>query len=309
MNNIISIIITTRNRKESLFKCLKSVKSSSLKTSLAEIIVVDDNSNDGSEKLTKKDLKIKKGNIFHLSQQVMMVKARNLGIKKSTGKYLIFVDDDNLIDKIMIQELVDFAKNNNQVGIVGPSMYNQKGKKYFDYQKINFFTGATTMKKDLSSKTFCLSDGIPNVFLIKREVFEKCGLFDEELIQSLTEPDFSFLAGKKGYQTLVIKKAKTYHDIKINEYLDPLSLGGKFNQKAYCLIRNRMVIIARYASWWQKLIFFIFFSSFWPVVYSLLSIKGKRTELIKYYFSGFKDGLYYLLTGKLINSLPKLLSG
>lgn len=267
---------------------------------------MDDNSNDGTEALVIGDLGIANGKIIHNSLQQMTAKSRNGGIKNSSGKYLLLIDDDNVIDNKMIQALFAFAENNPDYGIVGPTMYYLKSeKKYLDFQKINLFTGKTSGKIDQTEKEVCDSDGIPNAFLIKKEVFEKCGLFDEELIQTFAEPDFAFRAKKNGYRCGIIKRARIYHDVALADNQTARALGGEFHQKAYCLMRNRTVIVVRYGNLLQKTVYFLFFSWTWPSIYSLLVLREKRFDLIKLYWDGFFDGVAYFFTGRLINSLKK----
>ena len=104
---------------------------------------------------------------------------------------------------------------------------------------------------------------------------------------------------KKGFKCCIVPKAKTYHKIKKEDDLKPISMGGKFKQKAYCLMRNRVVYISRYGNFFNKFLYAIFFSWFWPYVYSFFALKNKRLDLVKLYWRGFIDGLVYLFTGKL----------
>lgn len=302
----LSIIITTKNRKEKLLKCISSIKKADFFSVDWELIVVDDNSDDGTERLSAQDFNIKKSKIIHNASQQMMVKSRNIGTKEASGKYLMFIDDDNIVSEKMFVILFYFAEKNKSYGIIGPSMYYLENKeKYLDFQKINFFTGRTIGKIDCLEQEVCDSDGIPNVFLIKKTVFESGGYFDEELIQTFTEPDFAFNAKKFGYKCGIVKEAKVYHDVSYNDSRKSRGLGGQFSQKAYCLMRNRTVIISRYGNWLQKIIYLLFFSWFWPLIYSILMLREKRFDLVELYWKGFFDGVRYFFTGKLINSLEK----
>lgn len=301
----LSVIITTRNRKSDLMKCLDSVKGARFLDFDWELIVVDDYSNDGTENLKVDDIGLRNGLVVHNKTQQMMVKSRNIGVKESVGEYLLFIDDDNMIDEDMIKGLVNFADSDETYGIIGPSMYYLKqNRKYLDFQRFNFFTGKTSGVVDNSEREICDSDGVPNVFLIRKKVFERCGLFDESLIQTFTEPDFCFNAKKFGYECGIVKISKTYHNV--DDSLSGRSLGGQFNQKAYCLMRNRSVVIARYGKFYHKIVYILFFSWFWPLLYSLLAFKNKRRDLIGLYWLGFKDGLFYFFTGVLDNPLPRL---
>ncbi len=297
---ILSIVITTRNRYQDLIGCLKSLQMSSLPKH-TELIVVDDSSTDETKDITTGDLKayIAHVTVLHQRKQMMMVKSRNIGAKKARGKYILFVDDDNLVDPKMVSKLIYFAEKYPDYGIIGPSMSYANGKKYLDFQTINMFTGKTTGHINETNHKVSNSDGVPNVFMIRAEVFAKCGYFDEGLVQTFTEPDFALHAKRSGYGCGIVSGAVTYHQTNKNDDLKPRGMGGMFEQKAYCLMRNRTVIVARYGSFIQKIIYALIFSWFWPLTYSLLVLREFRFDLIKLYWLGFADGIEYLLTGKL----------
>lgn len=300
----LSIVVTTRNRKEDLLNCLDSILKSTFKD--FELIIIDDNSTDGTQDLKKADLDFKNIKIIHSQKQLMMVGARNLGARQAQARYILFVDDDNIFTEEAIKRLVCCADKHPHFGIIGtPIYFYSDRKKRFSRQRFNLLTGMTETAVK-SDKDLVESDGAPNVFLIKKEVFGQCGYFDSNLIQTFTEPDFVFKAKGYGYKCGICQKATVYHDIKEESWV-LRSLGSIFYQKAYCLMRNRTVLVKRYGKFWQRIIYLVFFSWLWPFLYSLVALRYKRFGLIKLYWYGFKDGVVYLLTGKLKNSLPKLL--
>jgi glycosyltransferase involved in cell wall biosynthesis len=99
----VSLIIITYNKLSRLILTLESVKRADY-IEETEIIIVDDGSNDGTEKYLdnfkeqNKDLNIK---VIHIANSGRSV-ARNIGIIKSTGSLLIFMDDDLLVNKEFI---------------------------------------------------------------------------------------------------------------------------------------------------------------------------------------------------------------
>ncbi len=292
---LLSIVITTRNRIKLLRECIESIEASELSGISYEIIVVDDASSDETENLSIDGVKV-----IHNAKQLMMAKSRNVGARKALGELILFIDDDNIVDKKMIAVLVKAASNYPEYGILGPSMYLLEGKKrYLDYQRINLYTGKTTHCLDYERRELCDSDGIPNVFMVRKEVFEKCGYFDEKMQQSYTEPDLFFGARRRGFKCGMIPKAKTYHNVLLERQFTPRNLGGMYLQKAYCLMRNRSVIVARYGNFLQKLVYLAFFSWLWPLFYSLLMLRYFRFDLIKLYWKGFLDGVLYFATGRL----------
>lgn len=295
----ISVIVTTYNRKEKLMECIASIKNADFSGIKWELIVVDDNSHDGTEKLSLENLLIENCQITHNNINQLMVKSRNIGAKQAQGKYIIFVDDDNIVDEKMFQALFEFAEKNKHYGIIGPTMYWWHNKsKYLNWQEINFFTGRTFGRISDAPKKVFNSDGVPNVFLIKKEVFEMAGYFDEELKNDYTEPDFAFNARKFGFKCGMIPEAKTYHNIAKEDLNGARTLVGQFNNdKAYYLMRNRIIIILRYGAWYHKLIFMTIFSWFWPLVYSFLMLKIGQPKLMGLYWKGFWGGWRYFFSG------------
>lgn len=102
--NKISIIIPVYNSQNSIGRCLDSVCAQTYKN--IEIIIIDDGSEDNTLKLClerkEKDERIK---VYHQSNSGVSA-ARNLGIKKSSGKYLQFVDADDEVQDDMCEKLV-----------------------------------------------------------------------------------------------------------------------------------------------------------------------------------------------------------
>ena len=109
----ISIIIPIYNREACLHFCLNSVINQSLKN--IEIICIDDGSEDNSLKILKKYKKSDNRLIIIHQNNQGPAKARNIGIKISKGKFISFMDSDDLFPNNYTLEL----------------MFNKKLKKQF----------------------------------------------------------------------------------------------------------------------------------------------------------------------------------
>ncbi len=294
----LSIVITTRNRYAHLVKCLESLALATQGTAY-EVIVIDDCSTDETKGLdaagVQREYGLRDVTVVHSETALRMVRARNRGAGLARGRLVLFVDDDNVVDRGMIRQLVSCADSAPDLGIVGPSMYMLKDReKYLDYQTINLYTMHTRLHVDGADRELNESDGIPNVFMVKKEVFERAGYFDPDLIQSFTEPDYSFNASRYGFRTAMCPGAVTYHDIDLAERGRHM---GSIPAKSYCLIRNRFIINRRYGSPFQRVVFLLLFSWIWPLAYSLSAVRNRNLDRVRYYFAGFVDGLYYSLTG------------
>ena len=104
-NPLVSVIIPVYNCAEYIGECIDSVAEQTYDN--IEIIVVNDGSKDGSENIIK-DKRKRYHNILYYKQRNKGVSAaRNLGIKKARGEYIIFVDGDDLVGKYLVECLVN----------------------------------------------------------------------------------------------------------------------------------------------------------------------------------------------------------
>ena len=103
----ISVIIPVYNSEKTLEKCVESVEKN--KANL-ELILVNDGSIDGSDKIIQK-LKEKYSNIQYIKKENGgLSDARNIGIEKATGDYISFVDSDDYIDEELYKNLACYME-------------------------------------------------------------------------------------------------------------------------------------------------------------------------------------------------------
>lgn len=132
---MLSIIVPIYNVKLYLEECIDSLVSQDYRD--CEIIMVDDGSTDGSgeicDQLLKKDSRLK---VIHQSNEGLS-SARNTGLLYATGKYISFIDSDDLVSSNMFTSLIDaIEKNNADVAICNFEVFNRlhryNGTRYFD---------------------------------------------------------------------------------------------------------------------------------------------------------------------------------
>lgn len=120
----VSIIIPAYNEERTIGKCLSSVKKLSYPKSKLEVIVIDDGSTDNTAKVVSKfDVKLIKGK--HKGVGV----ARNLGIEKSKGKIIVFIDADEVMNKTFLCDIVVPYKDKDVVGVdCSYNLFNTESK-------------------------------------------------------------------------------------------------------------------------------------------------------------------------------------
>lgn len=113
----LSVIIPTRNRRELLKECLNCLLNQDFPKDDYEIIVVDDGSSDGTKEL----LDELSANIKCFRQERKgPATARNVGIKKSKGDVIAFLDDDCLVERSWVTQMVEYQRRLPEtIGVAG----------------------------------------------------------------------------------------------------------------------------------------------------------------------------------------------
>ena len=100
-----SVIIPVYNVEKYIRRCITSVINQTFKD--YEIIVINDGSTDNSIEIAK-EFPVKIINSPHVS----VSEARNLGVKKAKGEYILFLDSDDYWDNDLLKKLTKSLKNN-----------------------------------------------------------------------------------------------------------------------------------------------------------------------------------------------------
>ncbi|MCQ6254492.1 glycosyltransferase family 2 protein [Methanocaldococcus sp.] len=302
-NPLVSVVIPTHNRKKQVERLINSILENTYKN--IEIIVVDDASTDGTYEYIKKNFDdLTNLKIVRNDKNLLLAGSRNKGINLSKGELIFLVDDDNVLDTKCIENLVKVIISDNKIGMVGPIMYYWKDKKriWWAGTKRNMLTSRTYfIGRDLPlpNEDVWETDDFPNAFMVKREVVEKVGIFDEKTFAiQYDEADFGMRVRQKGYKCLVVKNAIIYHDMSLPEEMDKDRQFHIYDEKrAYYMGRNRIIFHKKYSKWWQCLIFILVYN--WLVTGYYLKVIlfeskkpfRERLKIAKVYLKGVVEGM------------------
>lgn len=129
-----SIVIPVYNVEKYIGRCLDSVFNQTFKD--YEVIVVDDGSTDKSIEIVKEyDVNV------ITSKHVSVSEARNIGEKKATGEYLLFLDSDDYWDKDLLKEITKSLENN-------PDLVRFQVRTVTDQDETNDYTENTFKDKN-----------------------------------------------------------------------------------------------------------------------------------------------------------------
>ena len=114
----VSIIIISYNVQKYLIQCIKSILHHTNKKLKYEIIVIDNHSNDDTEKEVKQRYPLI--NYIQNLENIGFTKAMNQGINKSKGQYIFQLNPDTELVEDSISKLHQYASNNENLAILGP---------------------------------------------------------------------------------------------------------------------------------------------------------------------------------------------
>lgn len=123
---LISIIVPLYNNQKYLSSCLDSIVNQCSKD--IEIIIVNDGSTDNSgniaDKYAQKYSFIK---VIHQSNRGVSA-TRNVAIKESVGKYLVFIDSDDVIYNYFFKKILELIKSDPDIVEINTDLIDKKGK-------------------------------------------------------------------------------------------------------------------------------------------------------------------------------------
>lgn len=229
MKKDLSIVIISFNTKDLTIDCIRSIEKTVRKSSY-EIIIVDNDSHDDSvdaiSKLNFSHLKLIKNKINY-----GFSKANNIGVKKSSGRYVLFLNSDTVVHEGTLDGMVDFMDQNSQAGASTCFLRMPNGKlddaahRGFPtpWRALAHFTGLSKIFK--SSKLFAgyslgymdLSktheiEALAGAFmLVRREAGEEVGWWDEDFFFYGEDLDFCYKLKEKGWKIYFVPEFEILH--------------------------------------------------------------------------------------------------
>lgn len=185
---LFSVVIPTFNRASLICRSVNSVLSQTI--SDFELIIVDDGSTDDTEKVV---MSILDPRIVYIRQENKgATAARNNGVRHAKGKYVSFLDSDDIWYPTTLEKQLEKFDSDNDINCVYGDLdcISEKGEKYDFWHptRIEGFIYKEALTQGFLSPMIVLS--------VKRECFDQVGMFDETLPAS-QDDDICFKLSKQ----------------------------------------------------------------------------------------------------------------
>ncbi len=261
----ISCIIINYKSLDSLKICLISLRKQIGIES--EIIVVDNNSNDGSgEFLENANVKF---NV--LRKNIGFGSAVNIGAKEAEFKYLFVLNPDTQLPEDTLKKLFEFAEKKMDFGLLAPVLEYPDGRKQLSARSLpgrrDFFLGRGSPLHKLGltgeKEAGYIHPENPNpiqvpavsatAILVRKELFENLGGFDQRFFMYLEDIDLCRRVNGKGLPIILIPAIRIYHSWKrssskrpyfasFHHHLSVWKYFNKYNKKQ--IVRNLFLLLA-----------------------------------------------------------------
>jgi len=224
----LSVIIVNYNVKFFLEQCLLSVRKA-INGIDAEIIVVDNNSVDGSVKMLKD--KFQDIVLIENKENSGFSKANNQAIVIAKGKYILLLNPDTVVEFDTFKKVINFADNTPDAGGIGVKMIDGRGKflpeskrglptpqvafykifglaklfpksKKFGKYHLSYLPQDETHKVDILSGAF---------MFLRKSVLDKIGYLDETFFMYGEDIDLSYRILKAGYNNYYFPETRIIH--------------------------------------------------------------------------------------------------
>ncbi len=186
---LLSIIIPIYNLEKYISYCIDSIVSQVNKN--VEIILIDDGSKDKSREICNKYCQKYNYIKYFYQENAGVSVARNNGLKKAIGEYILFVDGDDWIIENSIPEIIDKIKKNKEIDIIAGNFVKSKNNKIKN-KKVKPITNLVEYDYPQNLiKLFETNNFNPSLWcnIIKRNLFFDNNIFLEENVKYTEDMD------------------------------------------------------------------------------------------------------------------------
>jgi GT2 family glycosyltransferase len=224
----LSICIVTLWARNFLKDCLRSIVESGFHQEL-EIIVVDQNSGDGTVEMLREEFPYVR--LIQTCGNEGFTRPMNLALRAAQGAYVAQLNPDTLIHPGALDQLCGFLETHPEVGIVGPKVLNPDGSLQAPCRRgdarpwavISYFSGLSKLfPENAFFNGYLLShldedqaypvDGVSgSCMVIRREVIDKIGHLDELFFAYQEDADYCLRTRSAGWRVYYYPEAKITH--------------------------------------------------------------------------------------------------
>ncbi len=276
----LSVIILNYNVRYFLEQCVLSVQKALIHLD-SEIIVIDNNSSDDSCEMMKSrfpNIKLIKN-----TENLGFPKGNNIAVNQAKGEYICILNPDTVVAEDTFEKVLAFADKKNDLGIVGCKLIDGTGNflpeskrgiptpfvaitKIFGLYKLSDFFGKYYAQHLSENETGKVEILVGAFMVMKRELYNEIGGFDENCFMYSDDIDLSYMALQKG------KSNYYFHETMVIHYKGESTIRDEKYMKRF---QEAMQFF--YKKHFKKSVIFDYFMKIGAFIFSLIK-KNQATE-------------------------------
>lgn len=283
----VSVVTPNYNGKDFLYAYFESLIKNS--NEIGEVIIVDNGSRDGSQEFIrnyreKVDFPIV---LIENSQNLGFAEAVNQGISKARYDYIFSLNNDTVVEKSAILELLNLLNTDERIFSASSKMVQFNNPELIDDAGDDYTLLAYTKKRGNNqnlnkfievSEVFSSCAGAA---LYRKDLLEELGGFDSEFFAYMEDVDLGYRARINGYKNLFCPNAVVYH-------IGSATTGSQYNEfKVRLAARNNVWVVYKNLPIPQKIVNILFLFLGFLIKYVFFLKKGFGPT----YLNGLKEGL------------------
>lgn len=207
---LVSIIVLNYNGARWLQRCLDSLRAQTVFDQI-EVIVADNLSSDGSDRLAAKILESwPRGAFIQHGRNLGYCEGNNRATESARGQYLFFLNNDTWLEPPCLEHLLAEVQRTG-ASAAAPLVLNYDDESFQSLGAFGFdlFGLASTRGYSVETRQVLMPEGC--AYLIRRDLFLELGRFDPEFFMFADEFDLSWRVWISGHQAVAVPSAKLHH--------------------------------------------------------------------------------------------------
>ncbi len=294
---LISIISVNFNGEKFISDLIFSLNNLNYPKEKLEVIIVDNGSKDNSISLIKE--KFPSVLLIEAKANLGFSGGNNLGFNNAKGEYFALINSDTCVHPDWLMELLKIFSLDDTIGITTSKIYFMHKPGILNNAGSQIHPDGWAGDRGYNQKDVGQFDQVEEVFcfcgasaLIKRELIEEIGAFDEDFFMYFEDTDLSWRARWTGWKIFYTPKSIVQH----------IHCGSDFEYSpnfVYHVWRNRLLLILKnwkLSTFVKELLKFTLFLTYQGLEFGIKTLTFRRPNQYRnYWYLGMK-GIFYIIT-------------
>ncbi|RLI65767.1 MAG: hypothetical protein DRO67_02210 [Candidatus Asgardarchaeum californiense] len=246
-HNKVSIILVASNSQKTIKPLLDSLAGSQYPN--LEVVTVNNGSTDKTVEIIERMLpylnNIMRVKLIKLNKNIGYCKAANIAVRRSSGKFLLFIDHDIVMTPSVIDRLVEVLNQNPNLGAVQPKVVSGWDLTTVDSYDVNESGSIRGIHTFIYRVPRRVLYSVGACFMMRRDLFIRIGGFFNDFFVGYQDVDLGWRLRLLGYDIITVPDVEIYHYrgiLRDSKHFKPIFEYTEARNKLVMMLQNLEVI-------------------------------------------------------------------